>query len=232
VSPTEDYAIWLYGSRARGDADDASDVDLLLLGGVPECDVVALRREYGRNLSLSEYTWEEIDAMVNYGSVFLHHVGREGRPLVEHGRKAEEFMVSIKHLPPYRFASRDLSAFRSSVDDVRGSMCADGSASYELMVLATTIRHAAILGCYVEGDITFGRSEPLAKLAGTWGLDQRWVERFAELYGFVLHGQRSEPVPWDPDACDTHVWADFADHLLDGLEVSIAKYKSQVSEAA
>jgi hypothetical protein len=232
MSDRADYAIWLYGSHARGDADELSDVDLLAVGDVPERELQGLQERFGEKLSLSAYSWQEIAAMTDYGSIFLHHVGREGRILAQHGPRALAFPGTLAHLPRYRYTSRDLGSFRSSVGDVRESIAAGGSPSFELSVLASTIRHSAILGCYVLGQITFGRTQSLARVIATWELDEAWVARFSELYEHVLASQYSDASSWRPDGCDTARWADFADELLDRLEVSIEDFDSNLSAPA
>ena len=73
--------IWLYGSRARGDAVKDSDVDILVLGSVAEDKVTSVASQFSGPINLSRYTLAEFAKMASYGSLFLHHIQREGRCL-------------------------------------------------------------------------------------------------------------------------------------------------------
>src|SRR5438552_4163356 len=93
--------LWLYGSYARRDSDSWSDVDLLLvsnselveeglgveetlrradlnLAEIPELNTWVTEPS---KLSISRYTWNEIEEMASYGSLFLHHLRLEGESL-------------------------------------------------------------------------------------------------------------------------------------------------------
>jgi hypothetical protein len=48
-------------------------------------------------------------------------------------------------------------AYRKAVSDVRLSLLSAGCVPFELSVLAATLRHAAVLGCYIIGNPNFGR---------------------------------------------------------------------------
>jgi hypothetical protein len=167
--------------------------------------------------------------MCGDGSVFLHHVRREGKVLVERGPQAVDFRSSLGSLPRYRHVTRDLRSFRVSVADVRNSLECGGSTYYELTVLVSTIRHAAILGCYLLDRITFGRSEALATVADAWALDGSHVSAFENLYRLSLRDQRDLPSGELPEGYSPPEWADFAEELLDRLEVNIENLESNLS---
>ena len=82
---TRDWAVWVYGSMARGDSDDLSDVDVLVVGpdGEEAGDLLKTVGLSEPKVSISQYSWNEIQGMAAYGSLFLHHIRLEGRPLYE-----------------------------------------------------------------------------------------------------------------------------------------------------
>lgn len=71
-------AVALFGSRARGDEDPSSDVDLLLV----TAEGPARHASMG-DLSLSFYPLPDLHARARSGNLFLCHVLREGRTLYD-----------------------------------------------------------------------------------------------------------------------------------------------------
>jgi predicted nucleotidyltransferase len=74
-------ALWLYGSRARGDADSMSDSDVLAVAHTDEGLQDAISGIDLPKLNVSFYTWNELERMRSYGSLYLLHIAREGRCL-------------------------------------------------------------------------------------------------------------------------------------------------------
>lgn len=162
----------LYGSRARGEADSLSDSDVLVV-----CD----HRE------AADYSWSDIDQLREYGSLFLWHLHLEARVLDadEAGRVRWEHATSS--LPPYRRVADDLDAFRTVLDDVARSLDeGDADPKFEGAVLARTIRHAAILTCFLAGEPNFSRYGAVARATEILGIHTPRAGRFEELYDLVL----------------------------------------------
>jgi predicted nucleotidyltransferase len=187
--------VWLYGSAARGDADNASDVDLLVVADPDETPALP-PIDIDGSLSVSRYDWNEIDAMVAYGSLFLHHIKQEGRALVEDD--PPRLRRLLERLPPYSRAAQELASFLQVVADVREAIEADHSPQFELAVLGTAARHATILGCYLIGTPRFGRREPFLVLLPRLGYDRTEVADFERLYAYRLSENRGEPAEIDP----------------------------------
>lgn len=183
--------IWLYGSSARGDQLPDSDVDVLVVGndtglvdhvGLPATD----------RLSISHYEWTEIEQMASYGSLFLHHVRLEGRPLLE--SPDHRMRRLLDSLGEYQRADRELDSFRQVLQDVEGSLGGDYSPPFELSVIATAARHAAILGCYAIGEPNFGHDSAFRLLLPRLGYEHEQVEEFVALYSFRRADDRQEPL--------------------------------------
>jgi hypothetical protein len=157
---SEDLAVLLYGSYARGDADEISDVDVLVVGraALGTAEIAGLLPASCEGpLHVSHYTWPELVAMSEYGSLFLHHIASEARPIRYEGRGQVRLSTLLASLPPYRLADRDLVGFRATVCDVEAGLREGLPPCFELAVLGGVARHASVLGCYVAGSPIFGR---------------------------------------------------------------------------
>jgi len=218
--PHDNCALWLYGSHSRGDADDFSDVDVLFVsenGQFAELDEHFV--EQRSNLSISNYSWNEIGRMRQYGSLFLHHIQLEGRPILE-GRWARGRMERIlSSLGPYQRASGDLLSFKTVLNDISISLD-DGQASlyFELSTLATVIRHTAILGCSLVGEPCFSRNDPIGRLATHWNLPQKWVAEFPQIYVYRLYAAGRAPRPRHANAKYAMTWCNRLHQMLCLLE--------------
>jgi hypothetical protein len=207
--------IWLYGSHARGDQLPDSDLDVLVAG-----DELALVKKVGlpavEHLSISHYEWEEIEQMASYGSLFLHHLKLEGQPLLETPQQKMRHL--LESLGEYRRSGRELESFRRVLDDVEISLGGDFSAPFELSVVATAARHAAILGCYIEGEPNFGRDSAFRQLLPHLGYTRDAVEEFVALYRFRRADDRGRPPEPEVSAAEVLDWVARVRRLIDQVE--------------
>lgn len=194
---TTSTEVWLYGSTARGDTDDRSDVDVLVVGD-PRFPLTTV----GLDASVipSSYTWREIEHMAEYGSLFLHHIRLEGRPLVE--TTSRRLRGLLEALPRYVRANQELDSFERVVADVGASIDRDHSPAFELAVLATAARHAAILGCYLLGEPEFGRHRAFRRLLPQLGYTPACVMWFERLYDYRVMENRGEAPATSPQSGD------------------------------
>jgi predicted nucleotidyltransferase len=210
-------ATWLYGSIARGDSTERSDVDVLVVGGCPP-DWLS-RRFIGRRLSLSQYSWSEIRRMASYGSLFLQHLKLEGRPLDYSPASVVDLPKLLRTLPPYANVPRDLRAFQASLDDIRIESECPVSLPFELASLAALVRRIGILGAYVDGNPTFGRYQPVVDVVHTWSLPPSIASEFPTLYRYRLASEdASVSLPTDPPGQLMNRWLLRAQAMLDSLK--------------
>jgi hypothetical protein len=192
---SEDRALLLYGSHARGDADPISDIDVLCVGQKPPCLGEVERRlpeSCEGILHTSHYTWEELEAMGRYGSLFLQHISTEAKALLYEGNAQRRLSALLSDLRPYQLAARDLLGFRVTVSDVRAGLAAGLSPSYELAVLGGVARHASVLTCYVAGVPTFGRKS-IARAADLLRIRPQEDLQLAHLFRLFEEGQCQAP---------------------------------------
>jgi predicted nucleotidyltransferase len=217
VAVKSSCAIWLYGSTARGDADAESDIDVLVVSNdrdhshpLSSLDIDGAA-ERPRAVSPMHFTWHEIESMAEYGSLFLHHLRLEGRPINgEHDRLSEILSV----LPAYQRARHELDAFQTVLSDVHQSLEDPHSPAYELAVIGTALRHAFILGCYVSDQPDFGRTSPFHRLCRLLGEPHATADELATLYRFRLYQHNRASAPFVPTTDDVRRWLARADRLL------------------
>lgn len=214
--PGGNFAVWLYGSHSRGDSDDFSDMDVLFVsedGRIVEVDGYLM--EQRKDLSISNYSWSEIGNMAQYGSLFLRHIQLEGRPILE-GQLAKGRLEKIlSSLGSYQRVSRDLSSFRTVLDDIYMSVN-DGEASlyFELSTLATVIRHTSILGCSLARDPCFSRNDPIGRVTAHWKLPREWADEFPDLYTYRLYAVRRAPRPREATTQYVLMWCERLNQIL------------------
>lgn len=219
---TRGTSVWVYGSFARGDADIRSDIDILVAGdGAGWREAVAGDTELsplvrdGHQLSPMQFSWEELDAMCGYGSLFLHHVKLQGRPLAP--AVNDPLAERLAALPPYRRATQEMRAFTIVLHDVAESVSGDHSPKFELAVIATALRHAFILGCYVTGQPDFGRTTPFRRLVPELQVPAQTAGDLERLYEFRLYQHDRAPAPFDATTDDVRDWLHVADTLFGGI---------------
>jgi hypothetical protein len=226
-------AIWSYGSNARGDADPLSDFDVLSIAdfSISEREVASMIGLHDSPLAISRYSWSEIYGMASYGSLFLHHIQREGVCLVETTHAIGALTRVLHSLGPYKRAENDLAGFRIAVNDVRASLADDGSIPFELSILGSVLRHASILGCYVSGHPTFGRLRPVELIVDLWSLDQGIKQSFPELYRYRLWSDGRSEAPGNASVEYALYWCMRTDVLLKNLEDRINDYEGSLQKA-
>ena len=183
------YAIWLYGSHARGVPDCQSDLDILVAGDYPiNFDEIQRHVPLALNdASVSHYAWNEIARMAEYGSLFLQHLKLEAIPLHETPSHRGNLRRVLDELGDYSLTQRDLRGFQAVLDDVAEALDSKHEETYELAVLGTVIRHSTILGCWLLKKPSFGRLEPVSRFVRMSGIESLVEKEFPDLYRYRLY---------------------------------------------
>ncbi len=106
---------FLFGSSARGDADSASDTDVLIVydrePSLSERRQIAESVSEGlrRDCAFAEYTWERLASMFADGHLFAWHLYQEARPLRVLG--VASWDLPFPKPAPYRSSRRDAQNF-------------------------------------------------------------------------------------------------------------------------
>jgi hypothetical protein len=224
---SDDCAVLLYGSHARGDADAISDVDVIVVAPRQSeaVDISPLLPQSCKGiLHVSNYTWTEMEAMSLYGSLFLHHIATEAKGLRYEGNGRERLAELLRDLCRYRHPERDLIAFRTTISDAKKGLDLGLPPSFELAVVGGVARHASVLACYLAGTPTFGRGSISAALR-LFGMsrDQTTLE-LAHRFRLFEEGQCGAPCKPLRATADRACDAMFA--FLDRLEALSHDYNS------
>ncbi len=230
IRKVKDAAVWLYGSYARGCQDQYSDLDILIVSDhsiLLEADDLPFTVA-SEKLSSSAYNWTEFKRMASYGSLFLHHLRREGKPIFESSELNGKLSGILNKLCAYRRVMKDIEAFFQVIDDVEESIKYSFSYAYELSVLGTVLRHSCILGCYIDGFQAFGRSEPVDAVVKKWGLDQAISTEFNELYRFRLSSHRGNCDPPEVNLEYLMLWCSRIKFVLKNLQERANVYEGKM----
>lgn len=223
-----EHAIWLYGSHARKDCDCYSDIDIFI-AGKPDIDGILNQLEFDRSqISVSQYEWKEVELMARYGSLFLQHLRLEGRPLIvnlEGDRRLEHL---LRTLCPYRHIYRDIRAFTKCIDDVGEGVEKGSTPVFEMSVIATVLRHSAVLASYLIGQPKFGRLEPFQFVAKQWAFSDTVIHEFEWVYQFRLYEDGRASLPFEPSERDVRLWVTQARNFLTLLKEEANAYQKRV----
>jgi hypothetical protein len=204
-----DLALVLYGSRAREDDDAYSDVDILCATESSEpIDASACAASAGfAGVEPSVYTWDELDSLHSDGSLFLVHLARDGRLITTQGNGHQRYAAAVTDLPPYVHIGRDLAGFATALDDARQELASgDGCTEFELSVVASVVRHASILGCFLLDEVDFGRYSAVSRFCSEAGLPEAVASSFPSLYAFRLAQDGRIEFPEFPPAGAIQSW--------------------------
>jgi len=101
VMPADVEGILLYGSQARGDAVDGSDVDIIAL--VPD----SRPSVHVDDISISYYTQTQLRSGI--GTLFSAHLKRDGKVVCEQGTKLSSLISGMGEVDVPRVLSRSLN---------------------------------------------------------------------------------------------------------------------------
>lgn len=170
----------LYGSRARGDADAMSDEDVLSIGP-QETDVAPT------------YTWEQLEAMHSYGSLFLHHLKLESQIVAGDLSGRREWEALKRTLPDYQRSLQDLRSFEVVARDIVDALSVgDSPLVYEASVAARLVRHLAIVACYESSRPNFKRYAAVAQAADHYGVALPTEVTYVDLYAALTQPNRAQ----------------------------------------
>jgi len=158
-------AIFLFGSVARDDYDEYSDVDIFIL--IEDCleeDYLKYKMDFANQLCIpidwiSLYRKSTIDNMAKYGSYFLWHIKTEGIKLFE---KDLYFSNTLNCLVRYTKVKNDIMEYEEICKDIKNSLAVDNlTLNYELNLISSIIRNTSIAMLFMNNSYVFGRVTPV-----------------------------------------------------------------------
>ena len=161
--PSTILNISLFGSTSRDDSDINSDLDILVVvangTGKTSPDTVQdlVRREFGKDPSLSWYGKRKIRALFESGDLFAWHLHLEARTL------AGTSLQTLFGVPSdYKTALSDIDDLRRIASSVEHTLTAcSANAVFELGVLYVCARNIAMAASWRLAQApSFGRNSP------------------------------------------------------------------------
>lgn len=97
----KDYSIAIFGSSLRGDFDCYSDKDLLIVSNDKD-KLKELTDEYGKNWSISSYSYSKLEFIAKKGGLFIDHLKDESMILVDQNERLDQILSSYRRKSTYK----------------------------------------------------------------------------------------------------------------------------------
>lgn len=228
--------IWLFGSYARGEQDQYSDLDILvIMQDCKEEEYKRMKLQLSQNMGIpmewiSLYEIHKIEEMAQKGSYFLWHIKQEGRMLYS----KRSFLKNIlENLPEYKGTMQDLNDYSIICKDIRVRMGDEYfDVTYELSVLASIIRNAAMAIDFLMGKRVYGRVTAIevcnSLLKGRCDIP---IDKYERLYMNRLYiTGKSEHIE-KMTGEDVEIWLDKAERLIScGKEIYYGRTDENIME--
>jgi hypothetical protein len=161
-------AVFLFGSAARGDPDEASDIDVIAIysSEVKDSSRIklqpALKQQFGDRVALAEYSQTRIDEMFGQGHLFAWHLFLEAQSLRIEGLNIEP-SYSFPLPAPYAAGKKDALRFLELLRSTHAELIKDGVCSevHEAGLTYLSLRNIGMslsYSCCVQPD--FSRYSP------------------------------------------------------------------------
>jgi hypothetical protein len=166
----------VFGSVPRGDDDQFSDRDILLAGSGPNSLVERALSKAG--YSPSTYSWAQMEALSQDGSLFLQHLKQEAQVVVDRNGRLCDLLTAYRPLDDYshRIAENiQLFEMTSGVPACRALL------GWAFDVLAVGFRNHAILQLANTGQYVFSYPALVAAISQAHNLSAKEAQLLAEL---------------------------------------------------
>jgi nucleotidyltransferase-like protein len=168
----------LFGSSARGDADELSDVDYLLVDD--STTRLRTRKKWleSQGISVSEYTWLRLVRLFASRTLFAIHLKQESKPLHDRRGRYADLLASTIPADDYRDMYHDSLKLFDLLQEVPASRV---GRAWALDHLAVSFRNSAILYLAGDGEYVFSFETLLEKMRARGRIDAKGVSALGRL---------------------------------------------------
>ena len=223
--------IYLFGSVARGDQDEKSDIDILIvIDDCSEGEYIEYKDKFANLLNvpvtwLSIYRISKIVKMHSIGSYFLWHIKKEGKLIYS---RNNELDALLQTLPGYSNVKNDLKEYSEILSDIiyeldNQYICIE----YELSVLASLVRNTCIAISFLNGRLDFGRNSAVMYCVLKYQIDTS-LEEYSDLYRYRLYNTgKIDDVP-NGEIEQLRKWIKIESDLLKILKRGVNDYAEEI----
>ena len=192
-------AIFIYGSFARGDNDENSDMDILVIAESDNNKIENIIRDIitrfldKANLDISVYSGNRFETLLEYGSLFLHHIRQEGILVYGKGKYSNKEYLFGK-LTSFKGISEDLLLYSRMHEKIEKSISENGINYYDLNILCILARNTMIVTCYHLGIPKFGKWDVYEICASEESFEGLSRQTYADLLQFRSYYNRMKPL--------------------------------------
>lgn len=192
-------AVLLFGSVARGDANEWSDIDLVIIGSDPELRPSQLRHalaERNEHLSLIYYPTPLFQKLYDERTSFIAHLRKEGVSLYDRRDLLKTLLT--RPFEPVRDIAAEIKAHRAKLAPYTDPRRFNNNFLFCLSHLYSIGKGVIMLGLAKRGVMEFNRDEAFRKFVKLNPDLASQTEKVAQLRPFyhLVTCRRPEPLPF------------------------------------
>lgn len=197
--------VLLCGSVARGDADEWSDIDLVVVGSDPDLTAGRMREDLAnvsQRVSLIYYPAEAFEEQRRARALFIAHLQKEG--VILYDRSGRMKAVLEKPFAPVVDVEEGLRAHRARLAPYSDPRRFNNNFLFCLSHLYSIGKGVVMLGLAKEGVLEFNREAAFQRFAGLNPDLADETRKIAQLRPFyrLVTGRRPEPLPFSYESAD------------------------------
>jgi predicted nucleotidyltransferase len=187
-------AICIFGSVLREDYDSYSDKDILIVSDNLDSIKSEILILESNKWSVSKYTWKKLDYVINNKSLFVQHIKRESKILLDTDDVLKDTLSRYVPLPSYNLQFEETKHLFLLLERISNNPIVIG---WALDLLFTSFRNLSIFFLANEGIYTFSHKKIVSYLKQIKNYSYSDIEFFIDLrkYRYYYHKQFFSKLP-------------------------------------